>query len=344
MNSHKIIYLDQNYISNMAKAIVGRIRDKALAKFWLSIFEDLKKAVLLDKITCPESNFHKTEAMFDKTLEEPLIKVIAELSMGLKFRSWQDILEGQIIEAARLFVGKHNNEKKWWTIAFESDPNASVESRMIDINGIKVRINSHFFLPKEIAEHNRQKKLQFVDKSKELIDKYSEKPLKWPELLFESKKSTLDGILGNTARKTILEKAGSSSIFDQISAINGIIKYKNLDSKLSREIGVDNKNLQKFLFSNELFDIPFVDISSSIWAVIAELSIHGRKSQIGDFYDVPILSVALPYCNIITTDKFMKEILINKLHFNDKYNVRIFSAIETDTLEFQKLVRELTSD
>ena len=65
MNSHTIIYLDQNYVSYMAKARIGRIKDDDQAKFWLSLFDNLKKAVLADKIACPESDFHSTEAMFD---------------------------------------------------------------------------------------------------------------------------------------------------------------------------------------------------------------------------------------------------------------------------------------
>ena len=343
MNSHTIVYLDQNYISYMAKARIGRIKDDAQAKFWLSLFNDLKKAVLNDKIACPESDFHETEAMFDKTLEEPLINVIDELSMGLKLRSWQDILEEQIIEAAKSFLGKHNNEKEWWTIAFESDPNASVESRMIDINGAKTRISARLFLPIEVADHDRKSKLQFAEREKELLKEYARKPLDWQELLFESKKSTLDGILGNTAMNSIREKARSSSILDQISAINRYNRLSNLYSKL-REMGVDNKKLQDFAFSEELFNIPFVNIYSSIWAAIAEYYRQGREPQQGDFHDAAIVSLVLPYCDIVATDRFMKEILIKKLHFDKEYKTRIFSATKSDRLEFQGLVRKLVDN
>ena len=70
MNLHTIVYLDQNYLSNMAKAQYGFIKDKDEAIFWLSLFDDLKKAVLTGRIVCPESEFHEAEAMFDKRLEE----------------------------------------------------------------------------------------------------------------------------------------------------------------------------------------------------------------------------------------------------------------------------------
>jgi hypothetical protein len=263
--------------------------------------------------------------------------------MGLKLRSWQDISEEQIIEAARLFLGKCAEEKEWWTIAFESDPNAGVESRMIDINGTKTRISTRLFLPKEIAERDRQLKLQFAEKERELLKEYAEKPLGWQELLFESKKSTLDGIIGNTAIQSIIEKVGSGVELDNLSALTKYSRLINLRDKL-REVGLDtndNKILMDFAFSKELFDIPYVDIYSSIWAAISEYYRQGRAPQRGDFHDAAIVSLVLPYCDIVATDKFMKEILTNKLKFDEKYNTRIFSATKSDRLDFQTLVKEL---
>lgn len=142
---------------------------------------------------------------------------------------------------------------------------------------------------------------------------------------------------------SIREKARSSSILDQISAINRYNRLSNLYSKL-REIGVDNKNLQDFAFSEELFNIPFVNIYSSIWAAIAEYYRQGREPQQGDFHDAAIVSLVLPYCDIVATDRFMKEILIKKLHFDKEYKTRIFSATKSDRLEFQGLVRKLVDN
>ena len=78
-NMHTIVYLDQNYLSNMAIARHGFMKDEE-AVFWSSLFDDLKTAVLADKIACPASEFHSTEAMYDTRLEEPIREVIDELS------------------------------------------------------------------------------------------------------------------------------------------------------------------------------------------------------------------------------------------------------------------------
>jgi hypothetical protein len=110
-------------------------------------------------------------------------------------------------------------------------------------------------------------------------------------------------------------------------------------------IGIDPKQydiINKFVRSTELLNSPFIDINASIQAVIADNYIQGREPERGDFYDVPIVSAVLPYCDIITTDRFMKGILVNRLRFDDKYNVTVFSASQSDRLEFQELIQEIT--
>ena len=99
--------------------------------------------------------------------------------------------------------------------------------------------------------------------------------------------------------------------------------------------------LNRFANSEELLNSPFVDIYGSIWAAIANYYIQGRKISIGDFYDVPILASVLPYCEVVTTDSFMKEITVSFLSFNDKYNTTIYSATKEDRYAFQKFIQKL---
>ena len=98
---HTIVYLDQNYISNMAKARHGSMENKGEAKFWDSLFDDLKRAVLANKIACPESEFHLTEAKYDKRLESLISEIIKILTGGLQLYPWKSILESQVKDAAR---------------------------------------------------------------------------------------------------------------------------------------------------------------------------------------------------------------------------------------------------
>jgi hypothetical protein len=301
MTSHTVVYLDQNYLSNMAKSCLGFPMNKVDSGFWQSLFDDLKAAVLADKIACPESEFQRKEARLDRRIEEAVGRIIDELSWGLEFNPWEVILRLQIEDAAYRFLGKTPPRIETWSMAFKSDPQAPVESRMEDIFGTKGRIAVSFSLPDEIIEEDRQSKLEFMDEAREILDRYSNNPLGWSELVLQSKRSFMDGFLGKTARESIIRKLKEDSALSPLRALDKYNELVGLVNRL-REIGIntDNSEVMNFMESEELLNIPFVDIYGSIWAAIGEYYRQRRKVQRGDLYDAPILATVLPYCDIIT--------------------------------------------
>ena len=346
MNSHTIVYLDQNYLSNMAKARIGSIEDEDQAKFWYSLFNDLKKAVLTDKIACPESEFQRHEASYDRRLEGPIRKVIDELSWGLKFHTSTTIMESQIYDAAKRFLSREVEERESWTKAFRTNPHAAAESRMIDLLGAKGRINVHISYPDEIIKHDRRLKAEFAN-DKILPVKYQSNYSDWSELLRREKISLICSISGLSILDSdyqlwLEQKRRDYPQIDKFIVNERIADIERFYKRLS-EIGIDTANttmVADFLISEELLSIPYIDIFSSINAVKI-MHYPNRKRRHSDFYDIPVLATILPYCDIVTTDIFMKEILIKRLNFDDKYNVKIFSATKADRLAFQKLVRTL---
>ncbi len=204
MSSHTIVYLDQNYLSNMAKIRLGIPMDKGESEFWQLLFDDLRTAVLANKIACPKSEFHRREAQLNRRIEDALERIINELSLGLEFNPFDTILGLQIEDAACRFLGKSSPQLKTWSIAFNSDPQGSFKSRMENISGGLWCINVSFLLPQELVEQERQLKQEFAIDAIELLDKYCDNPLGWPELLLESKKSFVDGFIGERAQQSIL--------------------------------------------------------------------------------------------------------------------------------------------
>ena len=289
---HTIIYLDQNYLSNMAKARIDNVSDTGKTGFWSSIFDDLKSLVLADIIACPELEFQVTEARFNKRLEEPKRKIIDELSWGLRFRFHEEILQSQIEEAARRFLGKTPEVREPWQVAFESDPQAEVDSRMRLICGRRTRINVHFALPNEVVEHDRQLKKRFVNGAQLLLDRlHYNGPTDLPKATVHSKKDLISGCIGNVACGIIVENLRKGTQLEQLIASNGLNRLMNLWDKL-RRIGIniyDQEMAINFIESEELLNVPFIDIFGSIYAAIAT-NYPKRKMQMGDLYDVPTLA------------------------------------------------------
>ncbi len=342
MSSHTVVYLDQNYLSNMAKARYSLIKDKDQAEFWRSLFDDLKEAVLADKMACPQLEFHRHEASYDRRLEEPIRKVIDELSWQLKFHPSTSILESQIDDAAKNFLGKQLEERESWAIAFKSNPHAPVESRMTDILGIKGQINVHLSFSDELVEHDRRLKGEFANGAV-LPVAHQHTYRNWFELVQREKISFVYSFSGPSLLEPVyqhwLKRWYSSSPLGGFVANARIKEVTRFWGKLA-EIGIDINNPTKaadFLTSDELLDIPYIDIYCSIHAAIIR-HYPNRKMKQGDFYDIPILSSVLPYCDMVTTDSFMKEIVVKILHFDDKYKAMIFPATKADRLAFQKFI------
>ena len=106
MRSPLIIYLDQNYISNMTKTRLNLLHNSSDKAFWTSLFNDLQGSVIANKLACPSSEFHQEESSIDRRIELELNKTIAQLSFGLELKPWDEILHTQIEYAACTFLNK----------------------------------------------------------------------------------------------------------------------------------------------------------------------------------------------------------------------------------------------
>lgn len=338
MGSHAVIYLDQNYLSNMAKAHFGSSMNKGEGEFWSSLFNGLKRAILADKVACPELEFQRDEAEFDKRIEYAVWQVICELSLGLEFLPWETILELEIEDAAFKFLGKNSPRRRSWQSAFKSNPQDPVESRMTcNAFGIKHRIEVFISPPKEVVDHDRQLKRRWEDTARSLLKQPTFDD--WHKELLVQKSAFIDNLLGPGAFNIIAKQWASDSSLDKLVATRNMAKLKERLTRLG-EIGITLHNMADFFNSGELLNAPFIDVFCSINTVIVQ-NYTDREPKGGDLRDVAILATVLPYCDVVTTDRFMRDILVNSLRFDKKYGCEIFSASQQDRLAFEQLLRGL---
>jgi len=334
----------------MAKAHTGLIKDKEDSKSWQLLFRDLKAAVLGNRITCPKSPFHKEEAKFDGRIEQAIVEVINELSCGLELNFWWDILQLQIEDAAFSFLGKSPPPRDAWSIAFNADPRVPIESRMEympRVEGYKLVSDS---LTDEVIEEDRNRKRDFAVEGNEILERHRTKPLTWSELLLDGKKGAVLYRIGREAQDIIDHLLQSSSPHEQMEGYKRYVQYIGLWNRLA-DIGMDTSDPKKnkmFLESEEVLNSPFIKVFGSIWAVIAERDIqgsHGRKGSLlkgSEYYDAVILASAVPYCDVIATERFMKASMCDsRLRFDQEYKSTIFSGSKTDRRAFHELINEL---
>jgi len=334
MSSHKILYLDQNYLSHMATAINSKHLKNAEHEFWRTLFHDLKGAVVANKIACPESEFHQVESSLDRRVERAIMRTAADLSLGLEFRSWDSILHLLIEEAAYRFLGKAPPLTESWATAFTTDPRAPVESRLEEILGKKVRVDVFFSLPDDIVERKRQSKKRWITDAGKALKRGTTHS--WADELLVQKQGFVYMLFGPPAMLSLMNEFSRGEEYDRLNASEKFVQLYQRFYKLT-SIGITDFS---FFSSGELFNIPFIDVFCSLNA--AQVAYHPNRTPHGsDLDDITILATAIPYCDVVTTDKFMKELLVNTLHFDEKYKCQIFSASLEDRQLLQEFVEKI---
>lgn len=93
-----------------------------------------------------------------------------------------------------------------------------------------------------------------------------------------------------------------------------------------------------FLRSDLATTVVSLDIFSRL---CASLLIHHnhRPIQAGDVTDMKVLSNLLPYCHVMTTDKFMKDV-VRALKLDERFGVRVFSGTAEDITGLTQHIRE----
>lgn len=129
--SKTIVYLDQNFASNLGKARARRLADEK----WLHLYEVLDDLVHnQQKVICPESFFHQTESSLSHELLSAINEVVVRLSWGLQLIPWQEALPFQVYRAMCMFLGKQVDAPHWRE-AFTHDPDEPTTARSMHFKG-----------------------------------------------------------------------------------------------------------------------------------------------------------------------------------------------------------------
>ena len=94
-----------------------------------------------------------------------------------------------------------------------------------------------------------------------------------------------------------------------------------------------------FLATDLATSVTALDLFSQLCASLL-IRYNDREVQSGDVTDMKILSNLLPYCHVMTTDKFMKE-LVRILKFDERFGTRVFSGTAADIAALTAHVTQL---
>lgn len=342
----KIIYIDQFAISNMMKILnpdTSAYKKGTLDNFWLTLFEKLDSLCKLQLILCPYSNFHTSESLVSPYFE-PLKRMYELLSCGVSFYDHEVIKETQIYEHATNWI-TNNADKK-----LDLDINSVITGKInvwqsrfiisVDIQYKPDLINELLEYRKKIHDGLSKIFIQWQsEKNKNFDTCFKEESLSWGNAVLHTYINYINRIY--QTYNTNIELT-ANALFTPPPAFNLIHSIGDA----FRENGVQDSDIWhktvEYLTSTDLKDIPFIKISSMLYAAIARKTAAGKKKPLnqGMADDIKFISVLLPYCDAMFIDKECHSYLKEKpLSESIGYGTKIFSL--NNKAEFINYLNEI---
>lgn len=334
--SRKIIYLDQFAISEMMKSINPSLKktDK-VNPFFRKLFEKLDVLNKAQAIICPESTNHFDES-FVSPFYSALKRIYQQLAHNFSFYDPETIKRFQIVEAFKGWaeLGEQTidigdvltgtGDLEGWDDRFiisvslrDQDPNLADEIR-------KTRDQTSDAL---IQIFNRWQ----TEKSKTFLDWHEEERSSYGKSLMQSYFDSILEYSKLATNQTPLTLNSIGSITSNSSIIMSIIHRKLNEKGLSDEEGM--KKSIEYMASENIKNIPYVQISSILFASLAREGSLGRKKPPtkGMMNDIETIACYASYCDAIFIDNECRRLLNQGLKETGyKLKTKVFSQDNKD--------------
>jgi hypothetical protein len=350
----KIVYLDQLVLSNMLTAKEPR---------WKELLERLRLLAYLQVITCPFSTIHEDESLLAETSRNDLKELYRELSDGNEFCSPAGIEQNQLLDAIRRHLLGVGGIAQWekprpWTEFAVRDPHAWTEDlaayadfpldpgRLQHVKLAKERLHADLGA---VANTWKSEPTQFEEDVEREASSYGKGRIE----MYQELAGGLKRIEAISPPET--PDAGKTTHdprrFDPHTP-PGIQPGVKLIHRLAAEVHYTHPDdtdpvavVERFLQTKPAMEVPFLYISSRLWATIAQRVRNPkgpREPKSSDSYDVSAISHYAPYCDAMVVDsEFYAMATQGNIDVPAKFGVRLFRARELD--DFMDYLGELVA-
>lgn len=315
-----ILYLDQNFISNFAKAESVPDWKDPLKAYFLELLQVLRLKVRQNRLACPTSGFHRDESSQSTRIKDHVWHLVERLCHRLEFNSSSVINMSQLAAAAYAFSGQARAIRPEWTIAFNQDPQQLVDSTSSD-----GQIMVHLDL-QELNDYFRVT----TDLVADIYGKFKLSRIGAAGTFEEEVQYQKANLLRETfypLGKLIEDYPDIAGDLSDIGAVAGTQMQAQLLA-IFKECGVMESG--EFFASQTLLRCPFLHIRASLMAadIIHYPEMVPTPSLNTDF---DIVASTMPYVDILATDSHMAQ-LIRIARLNTLFQAQVFSMNQRDQL------------
>ena len=323
----KIIYLDQSFFSGAFRARDPRFVHAA---------EHIKSATGNQLLVAPYSSLHEDETHqwrgHDGKLPSDLMSFIKQASGGNEFEADYEVERRQIVKAFKAYLVK---EPATYVLDSKDVLRGNIHKWE---NYIFISIDGYF---RDIEELRNAK----ADAVSTLIHAFDE----WQTSnnSFEEDVNIENRAAGRIYIQLYLEMLGKIAGGDYYAYLNAPIATTIVDAMrgcLSKEMPLTDQLevCAQFFNSPHFFEVPSHWVSAHIYATLKHQVKHGsyanreeaKKRLSGIFFDVKHISLYGPYCDAITVDGPMADLILQPtVNLQARYGTSVFSVGTFDQLE-----------
>lgn len=348
LKEKKIIYLDQFVLSNLIKLLDHshpsheKVANGSLGQFWKNLFVALEKATKSQAIICPDSFYHKDESSVGSDNFRIVKRLYEHFSGG---KTLCPSYEVQHIQMQHHFANWLDGKKS----VFNFDPQEIAFGDDLNEWEIGIRVSVGSSLNPEELENLRQSNASTKQQLAEIWKRWQQENVSFEARAKEEVLGLGKGIL--QAVQDFIQKRDAAT---QRMAIDASYE-PNIDDlfpnsswnllsslmKIAMINGVSEQQLpeiiRKYLSdADALLQVPYLKISSVMFAGLARAAALGEKKAPKSTVDVQFISSYLPYCDAMFVDKqsarLLKELPRNTPSYLTltEFDAKIFSLGEKE--------------
>jgi hypothetical protein len=320
----KIIYLDQNVISNLMKLVTPAARGHERVKsdpFWQQLYDLLVQLRHLQLIVCPSSDSHENESLAFE-FGDALRSMYQNLGSGNSFERFDQIKALQLGELGRAWVESREPRFRFNPRSvLARDPNEWNERFYITVglnpfvsaNDLRqARAETHAYITnlfKTVWAAEKHPFVYWYD-----LERHGYQGM-LRRAVIQSRQGRLQALTEFRPGEPIplhnLNAVLSSFAENMVHSLRWIFRFPKDGTELSAD---EILELEKsFGNANRIAEAPFVKLSALMYASIAMKAASGQREppNQGTTTDIETVSHLLPYCDAMFVDNGCRALLLD---------------------------------
>lgn len=299
-----VVYLDQFVISNLM--LVRSKSEKRVDEFYTTIYDKLMELLRLQAIVCPFSDGHRNESVVHPSSPEQLRDSYEVFAHSISFKTFEQIRYRQILKLVERVLSDDPSAVKpiEKTDVMERDPNVWFDRIRVSVKPLMVDGQL------DALKYWRQKTNDGIgDVFQNIWKLQPERSWQyWRDQEARGWWSSFLAAYDQELRKMQGIRDGvrqPRSLADSPAPIVGLfnqIFMQFIEKSGSRDEA--EKSMSEFFKSPAIYDLPFLQIQSALYATTAKKAISQVKLPTQGFsVDVDAMGCLLPYCDAMFMDR-----------------------------------------